>query len=153
MRIGEICTREVVYCTRATAVAEAAQLMRNNHVGDLIVVDQRDGCLFPVGIVTDRDLVLEVLAENVDPATVKAGDVMGPDLATVRDTDVVYDAIATMRSKGIRRLPVVDARGCLVGVLTADDVAEFLAEELSGIARVAPRQLQVEEKRRAPVRS
>lgn len=153
MRIGEICTRDVVYCTRDTVVTEAAQLMRNHHVGDLIVADQREGGLAPVGIVTDRDLVVEVLAEKVDPATLTAGEVMGTGLATARDTDIVYDAIETMRSRGIRRLPVVDARGCLVGVLTADDVAEFLAEELNGIARIAPRQLKVEETKRGSVRS
>jgi signal-transduction protein with cAMP-binding, CBS, and nucleotidyltransferase domain len=151
MRIGEICTRDVVYCTRDTGVAEVARLMRNHHVGDLIVVETRQGGLVPAGIVTDRDLVIEVLAEGVDPKTVTAGDLMKSELVTALDTEVVYEAIWHMRSKGIRRLPVVDARNFLVGVLTADDVTEFLAEELTEVARIVPRQVKLEQAQRAPI--
>ena len=153
MRIGEICTREVFYCTRDTAVAEVARLMRNHHVGDLIVAEPRDGRIVPVGIVTDRDLVVQILAEGVDPRGLTAGDLMGAKLVTALDTDVVYDAIETMRSKGVRRLPVVDAQDFVVGVLTADDVTELLAEELTELARIVPGQVKVEQTRRAPVRT
>lgn len=144
MQIGEICTREVVVCERDTNAVELAQLMRDRHVGDVIVVEPVEGRAVPVGIVTDRDLVLDVLAEEADPATLAAGDLMSAELVTARDTEVVYDAVWHMRSKGIRRLPVVDARGFLVGVLTADDVTAFLAEELAQIARIVPYQTRLE---------
>lgn len=144
MQIGEICTREVVVCERDTNAVELAQLMRDRHVGDVIVVEPVEGRAVPVGIVTDRDLVLDVLAEEDDPATLAAGDLMSAELVTARDTEVVYDAVWHMRSKGIRRLPVVDARGFLVGVLTADDVTAFLAEELAQIARIVPYQTRLE---------
>lgn len=144
MQIGEICTRDVVVCERDTNAVELAQLMRDRHVGDVIVVEPVEGRAVPVGIVTDRDLVLDVLAEEADPTTLAAGDLMSAELVTARDTEVVYDAVWHMRSKGIRRLPVVDARGFLVGVLTADDVTAFLAEELAQIARIVPYQTRLE---------
>jgi CBS domain-containing protein len=122
MRIGEICTREVVYCSRDTGVLEVARLMRKHHVGDLIVAETRDGRLEPVGIVTDRDLVVKVLAEGVAAETLTAGDLMNRMLVTAAEAESV------------------GADGALVGVLSADDVTEFLAEELSGLARLAPRQ-------------
>ena len=144
MRIGEICTREVVHCGRDTSVAEIAQLMRNHHVGDVIVVEPHQGKLVPVGIVTDRDLVVQVLAQGVGPDALTANDLMSDELVTAVESEVVYDAIWHMRTKGIRRLPVVDERKYLIGVLTADDVTEFLAEELTEVARIVPRQVKLE---------
>jgi CBS domain-containing protein len=151
MRIGEICTREVVQCIRTTSVADLACLMRNRHVGDVVVVEQSGTVSRPVGIVTDRDLVVKILAEGVDPDTVTAGDLMSADLATGLETEVVYDAIWQMRGKGIRRLPIVDARNTLVGVLTVDDITEFLAAELSEVARIVPHQVKLEQVKLAPV--
>jgi CBS domain-containing protein len=99
MRIGELCTREVVYCERTTGAVEVAQLMRSHHVGDLVVVDRRNGRLRPVGIVTDRDLVVEVLARRVDPESVTAGDLMSAALVTAKQSEPVHDAIERMRAR------------------------------------------------------
>ena len=98
----------------------------------------------PVGIVTDRDLVVQVLAQGVGPDALTANDLMSDELVTAVESEVVYDAIWHMRTKGIRRLPVVDERKYLIGVLTADDVTEFLAEELTEVARIVPRQVKLE---------
>ena len=144
MHIGEICTREVVHCQRDTSVTEIAQIMRNHHVGDVIVVEAKDGHDVPVGIVTDRDLVVEVLARKLNPAELTAQDLMNGDLVTAGISESVYDAIWQMRSRRVRRLPVVEARGFLVGILTVDDVTEFLAEELTQLTRVASSQLKRE---------
>jgi CBS domain-containing protein len=144
MRIGEICTREVVHCDRQAGVGEIARLMRNHHVGDLIVADRFAGGLKPVGVVTDRDLVVKVLAEGVAPDALVAGDLMTREVVTLAETAEVHEAISRMRAEGIRRLPVVDAAGALVGVLTADDVAGLLAEQLTDLARIAPRQAAME---------
>lgn len=149
MRIGEICTREVVYCGRDASVLEVAQLMRNHHVGDLIVAETRNGRLEPLGIVTDRDLVVKVLAEGVAAETLTAGDLMTRELVTAADAESVHEAIERMRVEGVRRLPIVGADGSVVGVLSADDVTEFLAEELTGLAHIAPRQ-SVQEKAALP---
>jgi len=151
MHIGEICKRSVVTCGRETSAPELAQLMRDHHVGDVIVVDEYEGRQMPVGIVTDRDLVVQIMAKGVTPELVRAGDMLVGDLVTVVETEGVYDAIWHMRSKGIRRLPVVDIHAHLLGVVTADDVTEFLATELTELARIVPRQIKLEEATRKPV--
>lgn len=144
MNVGEICTREVVYCAPETRVDEIAQLMRSHHVGDLIVATPRGDRLLPVGIVTDRDLAVRPIGRAQGPGELTARDLMSDRLVTVLETEDLYDAIREMRFKGIRRLVVVDAGKSLVGVLTADDVIEFLAEELTEIARIGPRQAKLE---------
>jgi len=152
MRSGEICTREVVYCGRDASVLEVAQLMRNHHVGDLIVAETRNGRLEPLGIVTDRDLVVKVLAEGVSAETLRAADLMTRELITVAEAGAVHEAIERMRAEGVRRLPVVGADGALVGVLSADDVTEFLAEELTGVAHIASRQSVLEKAALMPLK-
>lgn len=149
MRIGEICTREVVTCGPAASAAELAVLMREQHVGDVIVIESVAGEQVPVGIVTDRDLVVKVLARRVDADSVTARDIMS-EVSTVLESEVVYDAIWTMRRKGVRRLPVVDGRNALFGLLSVDDLTQFLAEELTDLARVSPKQRAEEFERFAP---
>ena len=144
MHIGEICTRTVVTCRRDATARELACLMRERHVGDVIVVDEHDGSLTPVGVVTDRDLVIKVLSTDGDPDVVRAEDLMARAVATAFESELVYDAIWHMRGKAIRRLPVVDAHNHLLGILTADDVTRFLAQELSDLARIAPFQTEHE---------
>lgn len=136
MPVGEICNREVVIAERALAVAEAAQRMRQYHVGDLVVVEEREGGRVPVGIVTDRDIVVEVVAAGVDPGTLVVGDIMGPGVATVRESEGLFETLRYMRDQGVRRMPVVGADGTLVGILTLDDLLGLLAEELAELARL-----------------
>jgi CBS domain-containing protein len=126
--------------------------MRNHHVGDVIVVDAVENGVVPVGIVTDRDLVVEVLAQGVDPDSVTAQDVMGGELVTAMAGEALDWAIWHMRSKGVRRLPVVDERRLLVGVLTADDVTRLLAQDLAEITRIVPSQVVIEQSVREQVR-
>lgn len=140
MPIGEICNREVVFARRDETVREAARLMREHHVGDLVVVDERDGRRVPTGILTDRDIAVGIVAKHLDPDALAIGDVMGPELLTVKETDGVAETIELMRAKGVRRIPVVDAAGALVGIVTADDMLDLLAEELSAIARIVSRE-------------
>jgi signal-transduction protein with cAMP-binding, CBS, and nucleotidyltransferase domain len=140
MYLSEICTREVVTCARSASIQELAQLMRDGHVGDVVVVDRGEGGAVPLGIVTDRDLVVRVLAKGLDIDAVTAGDLMGERLATAFESDRIYDAISLMRSRGIRRLPVVDARGVLLGVVTMDDIAAHLTAELADMVRIVPSQ-------------
>jgi len=139
MHIGQICTRSLVTCKRDTPAVELARKMRDQHVADVLVVEERGGRLAPVGLVTDRDLVVEVIARGRDPNQVSAAELMCADLETALDSEFVYDAIWHMRKRQILRLPIVDSHGALVGVLTADDVAEFLASELTEVARLRKR--------------
>ena len=144
MPVGEICNREVVIAEKSMPVTEAACLMRNHHVGDLVVVDQHEGRRQPVGIVTDRDIVVEVVAAGVNPDALKVGDIMGPDVATVRESEGLYEALRYMRDKGVRRMPVVDSAGGLVGILTLDDLLGLLAEEMMELAKLVSHERQRE---------
>lgn len=136
MPISEICNREVIVMQRNETTLDAARLMRQHHVGDVVVVEERDGIKVPVGIVTDRDLVVEIIATDLDSKTITVGDIMVPDLATVKEKAGVAEAIEYMRAKGVRRLPVVNNSGGLVGILTLDDLLELMAEELQSLARL-----------------
>jgi CBS domain-containing protein len=148
MPIGEICTREVVIVKRNETVLEAARLMRQHHVGDVVVIEERDGVRFPVGIVTDRDLVVEVMAPELDPAAITVGDIMEQELVTVKESMGLFEAIQYMRSKTVRRLPIVDENGALLGILALDDLLELLSEELLAIARLVRYQRRKETKQR-----
>lgn len=151
MRIGQICRRSVVTCGRDTSAYELAQLMRDRHVGDVIVVEPAGDGARPIGIVTDRDLVVRVMAAGVDPGLLRAGDMIVGDLVTAEECEFVYEAVWHMRSQGVRRLPIVDGRsGQLVGIVTADDVTLFLAAELTDVARTVPSQVERERARSEP---
>ena len=151
MRIADLCTRSVVTCRRDTSALELAQLMRDRHVGDVIVVDVDADGSTPVGIVTDRDMIVRIMAKGVDPNLVRADDLITDGLVTAIGQEGVYDGIWHMRSKGVRRLPVVDDHNHLLGVLTADDVTRFLAEELTELAHAVPHQRKLEQRALDPV--
>ena len=140
MAIGEICNREVVVVTRENTAKDAAQLMRKHHAGDVVVVMEKGGLRTPVGILTDRDIVVDAIAVGLDPATLKVGEIMTPGLATVAEDTGVFEAIRYMRDKGVRRMPVVDADGDLIGILALDDLLDLLAEELGALARLISRE-------------
>lgn len=137
MAIGEICNRDVVVVEAGDSVSDAAQLMREHHVGDVVVVRENGGRNEPIGVVTDRDLVVEVMAEGLDPATLTVGEIMGRQaLAKVNEDTGVFEAIRYMRDSGVRRMPVVDKCGGLAGIVTLDDLLELLAEELMYLSRL-----------------
>ena len=118
MRCREIMTKTVRTATRDMSLSEAAALMRDGDMGAVPVVD--DGKL--VGIVTDRDIVIRAVAEGRDAAT-HVGDVMTTELFTVTPDDFVFEAIRLMGDKQIRRVPVIDNNGALVGIIAIADVA------------------------------
>jgi CBS domain-containing protein len=148
MNIGEISTVQTVFCERNETVQGAALLMRTHHVGDLVVIEQPDfdGQRFPIGIVTDRDIVVSVIALGLDPSSLQVGDIMSDDLLTVGEHDDVYETIERMRFRGIRRAPVVNQAGGLTGIISADDLLEFLADEMAELSRISSHQ-QAQEKR------
>jgi CBS domain-containing protein len=149
MSIGDICNREVVFCRKAETSREAAELMRQHHVGCLVVVDESREHPRPLGVITDRDLVVEIMAERVSPETVSVGDVMSYDLATAREDEGIWEVIRRMRAKGVRRLPIVDEAGALVGIVTMDDMLEFLTDEFYGLVKLLARQREREQETRA----
>lgn len=148
MSIGEFCNREVIITGSGTGIEEAARLMRTHHVGDLIVVESREVGNVPIGIVTDRDLVIEVLAQGVDPSTVSVDDIMSRDPFFMEEGEQLWDALEQMRSKAIRRLPIVDKRGALVGIMTLDDLVEVLGEALDDYVKIVKAELRRESRLR-----
>jgi len=140
MPISEFCNRDVVFSTRKMSIPEAAQLMRQFHVGDLVVVDELDGKRVPVGMVTDRDMVIQIIAKSLDFNEFCVGDIMSPQLVSVREKEGVFETIRLMRARGIRRIPVVNQEGGLEGIVSAEDMLDLLAEEMTELAKVAPRE-------------
>jgi CBS domain-containing protein len=149
MPVAEICSRGVVIASPDDSLRTVAQLMRQHHVGSVVVTHDEAGLCRPVGIITDRDIVLAVVAKDVSPDAVSAGDVMSEPLATARESDEIWDVLERMRTRGVRRLPVVGAHGELVGIVSADDVLELVAEELVNLARIIGREQRQEVSRRA----
>jgi len=126
MSVGHVCTREVFLTDEKETVKRAAERMRSHNVGTLLVVDDERR---PLGIVTDRDLVVRILATGADPGT-PVGEVMTAPVRAVREDLGIEDALRIMRERRARRLAVVDERGRLVGLLALDDVVGLLALEL-----------------------
>jgi len=148
MSAGEYCNREVVVVSKSEPVSEAISLMRSHHVGDVVVVETTATGAKPVGILTDRDIVLEILAEGVDLGTVSIGDVMSYELTTVTQDTKLIDTIKLMRDDGVRRIPVVNQQGVLEGLLSMDDILELLAEQLTDIVGLINKEQNRESRQR-----
>ena len=148
MSAGDLCTREVVVARRDLDLTDAARLMREHHVGCLVIVDEGIEGRQPAGLLTDRDIVTAVVARGVDASSLRAGDMMSSGLVVARETDSLLDALAAMRRAGARRVPVVDGRGLLQGLLALDDVIETIGEQMSMLVQVLAAARQREPQRR-----
>lgn len=131
MPIDDLARSDVVTADPGTTVTDLARTMADEDVGSVVITDGDEA----TGIVTDRDLAMRVLGEALDPADLTAQDVMSDDLATVEVGVGFYEAAERMADRGIRRLPVVEG-GSLVGIITADDLTELLADEEQHLAEV-----------------
>jgi len=141
MPIGEVCIRDVVVARRELTVRGAAKLMTQRHVGNLVVVqEEAGGRTVPVGIVTDRDIVRNVVAEELDPARFTLGDLVARELVTVAEDESVFACIEQMCRNGVRRMPVVDRNGGLVGIVSLDDLIQLLAEEMGELSKLIVRE-------------
>jgi CBS domain-containing protein len=136
MNIGQICKREVVTTNPGEELTAAAQVMRARHVGFLVVVEPGEaaGRQRVAGVLTDRDIVVAVLARDVDTRVLRVGDVMSRTPLLAQESQPVEAVVCLMREVGVRRVPVTDPDGYLVGVLSIDDVLEAMAEQLVNIA-------------------
>jgi CBS domain-containing protein len=130
LNAGDVCTRDVAYAYKSMSVSEAARLMRERHVGSLVVVDETEQGRVVVGMLTDRDIVTSIVAKSVDPRMLRVEDTMSSDLVTARAGDSIFDVLGVMRRKGVRRIPVVDTNGVLVGLVALDDMLGLVADEL-----------------------
>lgn len=137
MRAADVCRHDVITIGPKETVGRAAQLMREHHVGNVVVVGGGLGRPIPLGIITDRDLVVGVLAREVPaPADLRVEDVLARKLHTVLGTAMLSEAKELMLNHGVRRLPVVDADGFLIGILAFDDLLYHLSSELHDLSRL-----------------
>lgn len=139
--LKNLCNRHVVHIEADATVQEAAQLMREKHVGDVVVVEGKRGILQPIGMLTDRDIVTLVVGEDITPQNLRVSDVMAHNPKVIHQFDEISTAIERMSEAGVRRLPIVDERGSLIGIVTADDLHQILARLQTQLSSVSSQQL------------
>jgi CBS domain-containing protein len=148
MDVNLICNHNVATIAKNAGIADAAAIMRAEHVGDLIVAEVRGDAKIPIGILTDRDIVVGVVAKGAAPDSVTVGDAMTRNPLTVREDSSVEFALREMRRFGVRRAPVVRANGDLIGVVAIDDIIEHLAVQLAGLADLIRVEQETEQRAR-----
>ena len=151
MSIADICRREVITIDAGASLRDAATLMRLRHVGALVVTVEAAGNEQAVGVITDRDLAIEILARDLDPSDVKVGQLASRHLASVPGSAGIAEAVAVMREAGVRRLLVTEQEGRLAGFISADDLLEALAAQLGGLATALRSGIAREGAERAPI--
>lgn len=145
MKVGSLCNQKIICARKDETVLTAARRMRDHHVGSLVVIDGEDDHCVPTGILTDRDIVVSVIARDVEHLPkLLIGDIMTRKPIIAIADDEVSEVVKTMRRHRIRRLPVVDAEGCLLGIVSFDDIVEHLAEQLGNMAQTVSRQPRAE---------
>lgn len=148
MKVGEFCNRDVIIINGDESVKTAAELMRRHHVGDVVLVEENEGRRIPIGIVTDRDLVVEAMAVGLEATVLTVQDLVTRSLLMAKEDDSVFDCLELMKIKGVRRLPVVDADKSLIGIITMDDITVLLAGMLFNVVSLVDRQQKNELKQR-----
>jgi len=136
MEIGNVCTRNPVTVPAGEPLAQVARLMSQRHVGAIIVVKQPLDRPVPAGIITDRDVVRAQLEHHADLAMLNAERVMTREPLVLEEHLPLQEGIAQMRARGVRRAPVVDRTGALVGIVSSDDIIAAIADELAELARL-----------------
>jgi CBS domain-containing protein len=132
MNVYDLCQKHVVTVRKHEELATAARMMRERNVGCLVVVESAGaiGGERPIGMLTDRDIVTNVIARESDPHSVAVDDVMTRHPLTVAYSAPIDDALQRMRSGGVRRVPIVDDRGRVAGILSVDDIFEHMAQRM-----------------------
>lgn len=148
MRIQDICTHRVATTNATDSLIDAATVMRERHVGNVVVIEESDDKRKVVGILTDRDIIVAVVAAGLNPESLLVSDVMSKPVYCCGGVQDVFDAVAIMREHGVRRLPVLDEQGSLAGIIAADDIWIALSSQLKTVGEITVRERIGEIKRR-----
>jgi CBS domain-containing protein len=140
MSLERICSKSVVTISPDATVAEAAKLMQSKHIGCLVVIDESR----PIGIVTDRDIVLKVVAGEKKPAETAVKKVMTTNPTMVNVNYDLLDAVRLMHNRGVRRLPIVDEHRRLLGIITMDDLLTVFSTEVANLAGAVQKEFDLE---------
>jgi len=138
MNIGKACKRKTFTISEDASLIDAANLMEHNNIGFLVVKDDSDN--IPIGTITDRDIVTKVISKRLDPESIKVGDVMSGDLLILNNEDSIKETIELMRTKGVRRAPIIENEE-IIGLVSIDDLIIILAEELNGLGELIKKQI------------
>lgn len=136
MSLGNLCRREVVVVSQGTPIKEAVKFMEEKNIGSVVVV----GGGKPLGIATDRDILLRVVNKGLDPEKSSVDDVMTKEIVTLKEGMGLFEALEQVKGKGIRRFPIVDAKGNLKGIMTLDDIIYLLGKEMADVASIIERE-------------
>jgi CBS domain-containing protein len=136
MQLNSFCMLDVASCSPRVTVLEAAHLMRRKHTGDLVVIDDDEQTPAPLGIITDRDIVVEVLGKGLDPAVTTVGSVIRTPVIIADENEDSSQVLERMRVHGVRRIPVVGVGGKLVGIVTVDDMMKRLASDAALLTQI-----------------
>ncbi len=134
--VDQVCVHAAVTIKHDQSIAQCAKIMHDEQVGSLIITEVRDGLCLPIGILTDRDITIKVLAFSLDPHVFTARDIMAQPLVTARMDERLVSVLTRMQLHGVRRVPVVSHAGALLGILEADDIWEIFAEEVNSLERI-----------------
>lgn len=148
MLLKELCTTEVACCTRDTTVLEAASIMRQRHVGDLVIVDDPNYELIPTGLLTDRDIVVKVIGGELNARATRVADIMRTPVICASETEDSSVALARMRDHGVRRLPITGDHGKLVGIVTLDDLLRHLRWEVDALTEAVAKEQDQERRQK-----
>jgi CBS domain-containing protein len=146
VNVSEICSNNVICVLKQDSVLDVARIMREQQVGAVVVVDNMNEEIIPQGVITDHDLVLEVLAANIAPSVLKAEDILTSELFCVTETHNVRKALKYLRYYGVRSAPVVNVKGVLVGLFSIEDAFTKLSEEFSELMKLMSCELMNEKK-------
>ena len=144
MNVGSFCSRPPVAVAAGTPLADVAQLMRERHVGAVVVIEGDPARPQVVGIITDRDIVCARITRAADLSSISAAETMTAHAVLISAQDAVGAAVAHLRARGVRRAPVVGEDGTLLGVISADDLLAHLAGEIAALAGIVSRQVRAE---------
>ena len=148
MILEKIANKKVITLPANATMLEAAKAMRDYHVGSVIVVEEKSGRKMPLGIVTDRDIVVSTSAFGIPPNSIEVKDVMSGTLVSARKNDSLNHVLNLMKEHGVKRIPITDSEGALFGIVTTHELMSVLSDELGEVVRVTERQHQVESERR-----
>lgn len=140
MTIGSHCKHSVITTSKDTSVFDAAKLMKKNNIGNIVVVDEANGGT-PIGIFTDRDVAMRIVADEVDPKSLTVGDAMSQDLLVLQEHQPIQETVDMMCAKGVRRAPIVDKNNKIIGIATVDDLLLLFADQLGSLAKLVRKQV------------
>jgi len=148
MDLNKIGKSSVITVPSHIQIDDAAKIMRSNHIGDLIVVEEKEGAKIPVGIITDRDIVLATIALGIPTENLSVGDIMSTNLITSNKNESLLHIINLMKDNGVKRIPLIGENKELTGIITTEDVSRLLSIELSALSQITNSQHNQELKRR-----